>query len=158
MSERARALANRFEQVNHELAATVERCSEGQWRATTAGEGWTVGVVAHHVAGGHSAIAGLVERLATGQPLPNLTMEMIHQGNAAHAQEHANCTKAETVALLRQNGAAAATVVRGLQDDQLDRTASVIAGAPPMSAQQVIEGILIGHVQEHSASIRSALG
>ena len=39
MSERARALADRFEHANHELIATVEACSDAAWRAKTTGEG-----------------------------------------------------------------------------------------------------------------------
>jgi hypothetical protein len=156
MSERARALADRFEHANHELIATVEACSDAAWRAKTTGEDWTVGVVAHHVAEAHRAISGLVELRAKGQPLPNVTMDMIHQGNAAHAKQQANCTKAETLALLRQNGSAALGIVRGLSDAQLDGSAPVLGGAP-MTLQQVIERILIGHVQDHHSSIRTAI-
>ncbi len=157
MSDRARTLADRFEQANRDMVATVERCTDAEWRTKTAGEGWSVGVVAHHVAGSHAALAGLVERVATGQPLPGVTWEQINQGNAAHAKEHANCTKAETLALLRQNAGTAAATVRGLNDAQLDRAAPLMGG-PPMSAQQVIERILIGHVQDHLGSIRAAIG
>ena len=50
MSERAAALAERFERINQDLIATVERCSDADWRRACAGEGWPVGVTAHHVA------------------------------------------------------------------------------------------------------------
>jgi len=156
MSERARTLAQQFEQANHELIATVERLSDAQWRTKTPGDGRSVGVVAHHVAEGHKTIAGLAGTIAHGQPVPALTMDMIHQGNAAHAAQHANCTKAEALALLRQNGAAAVATVRGLGEAELDRTATLPLGA--MSAAQVIERILIGHVQDHHGSIRKAIG
>jgi uncharacterized damage-inducible protein DinB len=101
MSERARNLAQQFEQANHGLIATVERLSDAQWRTTTASEGWSLGLVAHHVAESHKGIAGLVQRVASGGPPPDMTMEMVHERNAAHAAQHANCTKAETLALLR---------------------------------------------------------
>ncbi len=158
MGERSRVLVDRFEQANQEIVRTVEQCSEAHWRATTSGERWSVGVVAHHVAEGHKIIAGLVQAVAAGQSLPTLTMEMLDQMNAEHARQHANCTRAETLDLLRQNAALAAGTVRGLGDDQLDRTASVLAGMPPMSVQQIIERILIGHVQEHLQSVRTAIG
>jgi hypothetical protein len=108
------------------------------------------------VAEGHKTLAGLAGMIAHGQPVPALTMDMIHQGNAAHAVQHANCTKAETLALLRQNGAAAAATVRGLADLELDRTATLPLGT--MSAAQVIERILIGHVHDHHGGIRTAIG
>ena len=78
--------------------------------------------------------------------------------NVKHAQEHANCTKAETVALHKKNAAAAATIVRGLDDAQLDRTGTVLAGMPAMSAAQFVERALIGHIDEHIGSIRDTVG
>lgn len=156
MGKRGQALADRFEQANKEMTTTVERCSDAQWKTKTSGETWSVGVVAHHVAEGHGAIAGLIQKIATGQPLPPLTMDMLHQMNAAHAKQHANCTKEETLALLRKNGATAASTVRGLSDEQLDRSAPVLGG-PPMTAQQMVERVLIGHIQEHHGSIRATV-
>jgi hypothetical protein len=84
-------------------------------------------------------------------------MDSLHQMNAEHAKQFANCTRDETLVLLRKNAAGAASTVRGLSDDQLDRSAPLLGG-PPMTAQQVIERVLIGHVQEHHGSIRTTLG
>src|SRR5262245_18012591 len=112
MSTRAQDLASRFEQANHDLIATVEGLSDAQWRTKTADEGWTVGVVAHHVAGGHQGIAEMVRRIANSEPVV-FDMEAIHKGNADHAVRFANATRAETLALLRQNGAAALATIRG---------------------------------------------
>lgn len=155
MSERARTLARQLEHANHELAATIEGLSDAQWHAKTPGDTRSVGVVAHHVATSHKMVAGLVEAIAHGQPVPPITMDMVHQGNAAHAAQYAHCTKAETLALLRQNGAAAVATVRGLGDAELDRSVTFPLGT--MSAAQVIERILIGHVHDHHGSIRRAL-
>ena len=80
------------------------------------------------------------------------------QVNAQHAREQAHCTKAETLALLRRNGEAAARVVRALDDSQLDSSATIITGRPPLTAQQVTERILIGHVRGHLATIQTAIG
>jgi len=155
MSERAAALAAEFERVNNELIATVEGLSDAQWRTTCAAEGWPVGVTAHHVAVSHGPVAGLAMLIANGQPLPGITPAQIDAGNAQHAREHANCTRAETVALLRNEGARAAGLVRGLSDEQLDRTAPFFGGAP-WSAADVVQRILIGHPQSHLASIQQA--
>lgn len=157
MGKRGQTLADRFEQANKDMIATVEKCSDAQWKTKTSGEKWSVGVVAHHVAQGHEAIAGMVQKIASSQPLPGLTMDMLHQMNAEHAKQFANVAKAETVALLKKGGAAAATTVRGLSDEQLGRSAPVLGG-PPMTAEQMIERVLIGHVQEHHGNIRQAIG
>jgi hypothetical protein len=82
-------------------------------------------------------------------------MEMIHQGNATHAAQHAHCTKAETLALLRQNGAAAVAAVRAFGDAELDRTATFPMGT--MSVAQVVERILTGHANDHHGTIKRAL-
>ncbi len=156
MSQQAKALTERFEQANQELIGTVERCSDAEWRAPTSAEGWPVGVAAHHLAEGHKAIAALIQLAATGQPLPVLSMEMLDQRNAEHARQHANCTKAETLELLRQHGATAAATVSGLSDDQLNRTAPWRTG--PLKVREMIERILIGHIQNHLGSIRAAIG
>jgi len=78
--------------------------------------------------------------------------------NAQHAKEHAQCTKAETLELHKKNAAAAATMVRGFSDAELDRTGGVLIGMPPMSTQQVVEQVLINHVNEHLGSIRAVVG
>ena len=42
MSERAQSLAERFEQMNNQLIATVEQCTDAQWHARCPVEGWSV--------------------------------------------------------------------------------------------------------------------
>ena len=155
MSERAQTLADHLEQANRDLIHTVEGLSDAQWRAKTPGDGRTVGVVAHHVAASHKSVAGLVDAIAHGRTVPTITMEMIHEGNATHATQHAHCTKAETLALLRQNGAAAVATVRGLNETQLDRTVAFPMGT--MTAAQVVERVLTGHANGHHDTIRRAL-
>ena len=156
MSERAGNLAHQLEQANHALITTVEGLSDAQWRAKTPGDGRSVGVVAHHVAVSHKSVAGLVGAIAHGHHVPTITMEMIHEGNATHAAQYANCTKTETLALLRQNGAAAVATVRGLGETELDRTVAFPMGT--MTAAQVVERVLIGHANDHHGTIRKAIG
>jgi len=158
MGARAEQLASKFEQSCREINMLVERLSDAEWKKVTAGEKWPVGVAAHHVAEGHAGIAGIIQALAKGQSMPNFTMDMIHEMNAKHAKEHANTTKVATLELLQTNGAKAAGVVRGLSDADLDRSGTVLTGMPAMSVAQVVEGILINHVNEHMGSIRAAIG
>ena len=158
MSERGTALASAFENANNELIAAVEACTDEQWRRTCSEEGWSVGVTAHHVAGSHQPLAGFIQMIADGQQIPPVTMEMFDAANAQHAQEHANCTRAETLELLRTGGQAAAATVRGLTDEQLDRSQPMtFAGGQPWSAGDFIERVLIGHPLQHGASIKAAL-
>ena len=157
MAGKAEALAKQYEAKVQEATGVFDRLSDADWKKTTS-EKWTVGVVAHHVAGGHEGISGIIKTVAGGQSMPNFTMDMLHDMNAKHAKEFANVSKAETIALHKKNGAAAAAVVRGLSDADLGKSATVLTGMPPMSVEQIIHGILLNHVEEHLKSIRAAVG
>ena len=158
MAAKGEALAKQFEVKAQEATTVLERLSDADWKKTTSAEKWTVGVVAHHMAGAHEAIAGIVKTVASGQSMPNFTMDMLHDMNAKHAQEHAKATKAETVALHKKSAAAAAAVLRGLSDADFAKSGTVLAGMPAMSAEQVVGGILLRHIDEHLGSIRATVG
>jgi hypothetical protein len=158
MGARGEELARKFEAKSAEATAVFDRLSEADWKKVTAAEKWSVGVTAHHIAASHETIAGLIKALADGKGGPNIPMDAIHGLNAKHAQDHAGCTRAETLALHRKNTAAAAALVRGLTDEQLDRSGNVIAGLPAMSAGQLAGGLLCGHVDEHLGSIKATVG
>jgi hypothetical protein len=152
---RAEALAGRFERLNQDVISTVERCSEQHWRQPSGAEAWSVAVTAHHIAGSYSPIARLLRRVALGREVPVLTRAQIDQGNAESAAQFANCSQAETLDLLRTAGAEAAGIIRALSDEQLDRAAWVNHLGATLSAEQLAEQVLIGHTEEHLASIRS---
>jgi hypothetical protein len=158
MGAKGEALAKQLEVKAQAAAAVLERLSDADWKKVTGAEKWTVGVTAHHLAGALEQIAGIVTAIASGQWSGNLTRAMLDEMNARHAKEHANCTKAETSALLKKGTAAAAAVVRGLSDDQLAKSATVLTDVPPMTAEQMINGALITHIDEHFGSIRKTVG
>jgi uncharacterized damage-inducible protein DinB len=158
MGAKAEALARQFETKAQEATEVFRKVSDADWKKTTGAEHWTVGVTAHHIASSHEGITGIIKTLAAGQPMPNFTMEMLHEMNAKHAKENANTTKAETLALHEKGAAAAVATVRGLSDEQLAKSGTVLAGMPPMSVEQAITNILIHHVDDHLGSIRKTLG
>jgi DinB family protein len=158
MAPRADALAKKFEEASKAVTDVITRMSDADWKKMASGEKWSVGVVAHHIAMGHAGISNLVKSVASGKSVPSMTMAQLDQMNAQHAKEHAQCTKAETLELHKKNAATAAALVRGLSDTDLDRTGGVLIGMPPMSTQQVVEQVLIKHVNEHLGSIRAAVG
>jgi hypothetical protein len=157
MAAKAEALAKQFEAKVQEATGVFDRLSDADWKKI-ASEQWTVGIVAHHVAGGHEGISGIIKTVAGGKSVPGFTMDMLHDMNAKHAKEFANASKAETIALHKKNAAAAAAVVRGLSDADLGKSGTVLTGMPPMSVEQIINGILLNHVEEHLKSIRAAIG
>jgi hypothetical protein len=152
MGAKSEALAKQFETKAQEATAVLEKVSDADWKKVTPGEKWTVGVVAHHVAGSHEGIAGIIKTVAGGQSMPGFTMEALHQMNDQHAKEFANVSKADTIAL-HKKGAAAAAVVRGLDDASLGRSGVVLQGMPALTVEQIVTNILIHHVEDHVGSI-----
>jgi hypothetical protein len=158
MGAKSEVLAKQFEAKAQAAAAEVEKLSDADWKKVTEAEKWTVGVTAHHLAGAFEPVAGIVTSIVSGQSMGNFTTGMLDEMNAQHAREHANCTKAETVALLKKGAATAATVVRDLSDEQLAKSGTVFTDAPPMSAEQLVMAGLIGHMDGHLGSIRKTIG
>jgi hypothetical protein len=158
METRSEALAKQFEAKVQEAVAVIEKLSDADWKKVTEAEHWTVGVTAHHLASALEPVAGIITAIASGQSRGNFTRAMLDEMNARHAQEHANCTKAETIALLKRGAAAAVAVVRGLPDEQLARSGTVFRDASPMTVEQVITSGLITHIDAHFGSIRQTVG
>jgi uncharacterized damage-inducible protein DinB len=158
MGARGEALAKQFEAKAREAVTVLERLSDGDWKKVTGAEKWTVGATAHHLANAFEAVPGVVTAIASGQMQGLFTRAALDQGNAAHANEHANCTRAETIALFKKSAATAAATVRGLTDDQLAKGGTVFTDAPPMTAEQLVVGALISHIDEHVGSIRKTVG
>jgi Mycothiol maleylpyruvate isomerase N-terminal domain len=158
MGAKSEALAKQFEAKVQEAVSVIEKLSDAEWKKVTEAEHWTVGVTAHHLATAFEPVAGIVTTIVTGQSRGNFTKAMLDEMNARHAQEHANCTKAETIALLKRGAVTAAAVVRGLDDDQLAKRGTVFTDAPPMTVEEVIASGLITHIEAHIGSIRKTVG
>jgi uncharacterized damage-inducible protein DinB len=155
MAVRPEQLAARFARSNDELIAVADHCPDAQWHAICPAEGWTVGVTLHHVADDYAALLEVIEAIATGHAVPAWTRELLDQRNANHARQFARCTKDETLTLLRRNGAALERTIRRLSDEQLTHTGRVLD--QELSAAQVVDLLLLGHIRNHLASIRAAL-
>ena len=158
MSQRTKELVARFTGFNNEFIAFVDNCSDEDWRKVCSGEGWTVGVVAHHVAAGHFGAIDFVRMIVAGEAIPEITMETIDQMNAQHAKEHANCTTEEVLALLRKNGSAFAGYLEGLSEADLARTGYLALIGGDVSAQQFIEMVILQSGGEHFDSMKAATG
>jgi len=159
MGTKTGALATQIEGKVREAVATLEKLGDADWKKVAAAEKWTVGVTAHHLAGGLEAVAGIVSGIVAGAPpRGNFTRAMLDQMNAQHARDHADCTRAETLALFQKGAATASAVVRGLSDDQLAKSGTVFTDASPMTAEQLIMLGLLGHIDEHMGSIQKTVG
>ena len=158
MTTKSEMLATRFEAKVRGATTVLERLSDADWKKTTTAEKWTVGVTAHHLALAFEAVSRIATGIASGQPRGQFTRAMLDDLNARHAEEHAACTKSETLPLFHKTAAAAASVVRGLGDAELAKSGIVFDDVPPMTAEQLITRGLIEHIEEHIGSIRKTVG
>jgi hypothetical protein len=158
MGAKGEAFAKQFEAKVKEATALLEKLSDADWKKTTAGEKWTVAVTAHHIASSYEPVTHIIKTIAADQALPHFTPQMLDEMNAQHAKEFAGCTKAETIALHKKGAAGAPAAVRGLSDVELAKTGPVFTGMPPMSAEEMVQRALLGHIDEHFGSIRKTIG
>jgi hypothetical protein len=158
MSKRSAELADQFEQAVNDFAKEVEACNDAEWSAVCNDEGWTVAQTAQHVAGQFPLEMTFITACAEGKPLPSLTWPELNEKNETRAANNAKVTQADVVSELRAKAATAAAYVRGLSDDQLDRTGALgLADGASVSTEQLIRGgVLIEHVTGHLGSIRTA--
>jgi hypothetical protein len=157
-SKRANALAERLEQGARLLEAAVRTLSHSEWQIRIPGDGRTIGVVVHHVATMYPLEIQLAQSLAAGKPIAGVTWDLVHELNADHARANHAVVKAEALDLLRTNSAAAATAIRALSDEALDRAAAVSLNADaPLTCQFFLEDHAVRHSYHHLARIRLAL-
>jgi hypothetical protein len=90
--------------------------------------------------------------------LPSYSWDDINAKNDSRAEKNTTVSKADVLRELRDGAASAAAYLRGLEDEQLDRTGELaLAGGATVDTQALVEGgVLIDHVRGHLASIRAA--
>lgn len=154
MATLGESLATKVEATNNELLELLEGLTDEQWRMKCAGEGWAVGVTAHHVAESLGALTGLIQALAAGAQIPAISMADLDLGNAEHAVRAGAVTRQETARLLRDNITAGSAMLRGMDDSQFAGKATLPLGE--MTAAQIVEAIMIGHAGMHLSGIRTA--
>ena len=156
MNARSETLATKVDQTIQDFLAAVEASTPEQWAARCTDGEWTQGFAAFHAATALSEITKTVKGLAEGEPFPKWTMEAIDAGNAVQAKEHADCTKAETIDLIKKSAPAATSMVRSLSNDQLDRKVQLLDGMPETTVAGLVEMALVGHGAYHLQTITGA--
>lgn len=154
MTPRNEPLATAFEQVAGRVLTAVGGLSDAAWGVTPAGEARTAGQIAYHLAEMYHYFSGLIQLAVDGQPLPALTMDIIHNVNAERAAYYADASRAGALELLRQYGAATTAMLRTLSDTQLDTGTEFVGNM--LTLEQLVENGLVAHAEEHLVSIQRA--
>jgi len=157
VSARAKELAAQFEQINQQVIDVI--AGDTDLSVICPSEGWTAAAIGAHIGGAHRGILeGLIQPIIAGREIPS-AVGPSDEGNAKQAAENATLPRDQILRLLRDHGAMATAYLRSLSDEDLDRTVRLpLFGENPVTAQQVIEWVLIGHAAEHANSLRQGLG
>jgi hypothetical protein len=143
---RAAALARRFERANDALIAAVERWPEAAWRAAGAANGWSAAAEARRLADEYPVLAGFIAAVAAGRLLPPLKDASLEERDERNSGQRLGCSQGEALELLRCNGAVAADILRGLGDDELERSTSCFG--TKLSAAQLVDALLLARTEE----------
>lgn len=151
-------LAARFRQAADDFIAFVESVDLARWATTTDREGWPIGVVAHHVAVGAQFCGSLAEHVAGGGDIA-ITIEVIDQANAHHAQAFADISRDQALDALREHLPEALKKIEGLTAEQLTRDLGEtrdFGEGPVRFAGDVVDRMMIAHVRDHLESIKES--
>ncbi|MFT4039249.1 MAG: DinB family protein [Thermomicrobiales bacterium] len=158
MSERSAKLADHLDAAFADTIAFAESVPDDQWTAFVGPEQCTIAALASHIEGSTQGVIDvLVKPIAEQREIPAVNPGMIDAMNAKNAEENAERPKAETLDALRQRSQSIGAYLRGMSDEELDRTAVLFFSPDPVSAEAVIHSALINHVQEHLASMKQAV-
>ncbi len=157
MSARIDALTQKINSFNQDMIDFVRQCSDADWRKVCKAEDWPVGVVARHVGDGHYRVVELAKMIIHGDPLPEWSMENVIQMGNDHARAHADCTKEEVLSILEANGRSLSDYIASLTEDDLDRKGKMTLIGGEVSAQQILEMLILHSGGEHLESIRNAI-
>ena len=158
MKTRVNALAERLEQGARALADFAGSLTEEEWHVPVPHDGRKIGVMVHHVGNMYPIELDIAQKAARGEPIVGVTWDVVAGINARHAREFDAVTKAEAIAFLERNSAAAAAAIRALDDAQLDIAVPVSLNADaPLTTQFVLEDHAVRHSYHHLARIKAAL-
>jgi hypothetical protein len=155
-SERAAALAADFAAANGEALQLARSCTDADWHRNVPGEEWTVGVVLHHIAEGHTNGLRWLRSMASGEGVSE-SAEDIDDANAAHAARASSVDQVETAALLANNGALLEQALRALTDEELDRGAPFGPAGGRMLPTGDLAAVAARHTRSHLSSALSAI-
>jgi hypothetical protein len=140
-----------------ELEGVVAGCSEEDWKRQCPWEDWSVGVTARHIAAGHFGAIDLVRAMAAGGDLPDLSMDDLIRSANRHAIEHKDTTREEVLGIIKQKGAELLDVVASLDHEALKREGSMRAAGGAISAEQLIEMVILQSSSNHLENIKAVV-
>jgi uncharacterized damage-inducible protein DinB len=157
MDERIEAAAADLEAANSELLTFLASLEGDQWAAVTQEEGWPVRAAAYHVADGYRIHIRWLEFLRQEEAVPG-TPEGMDAENAQAVSDAAGLPFTVIAAAAETGGRLLVAYVRGLQGDELSRSAvHGQLGGRRIAVDDMLD-ISPWHVRTHLESMRRAVG
>jgi len=157
-NSRANALADRLISGATKLAKFAEGLSDSEWNKPVLGDGRAIGVVIHHVASVYPVEVKLAQTISKGNPITEVSKEVIDKMNAEHANENKMAGRQMTMDLLKTNSENAANKIREFTDEELDNSAPVsLYYDAPLTAQFFIEDHALRHSFHHLGKIKASM-
>jgi hypothetical protein len=142
--------------ANADFVAFIATCTEDEWGRLCGAEGWSVGVVAHHIAWGHAVASGWIRTIRSGKDVPG-SPQTHNAGNEAKAAEMAGVSRDEVILIANRNLDELTALLRSLTEEDLSKSATFgPAGGMKMSVDDLAGAR--GHLDRHLGSIRAAVG
>ena len=158
MIEASSDLTQRLNLAIADLVRMVERMDERQWRLISREEGWRVGSIVNHVSLALVFHADMILRIASGRELGATTMRDIHEINRTNAVDAPPILREDTLDQLRRHGQRVSRVIQRLSPEQLERSAALpLFDGQVFTTLELINAVVIGHVEAHSRSVRATL-
>ena len=159
MTQRAASLAEHFRRATADVVDFVRGLSDAQWRAIDAAEGLSIGAMVHPLAAGDRLAHSVLEALARGAARPPHQTEVATEDRerlqAQEAAEFAHLSRAETIEMLRRQGAEVAETIGGLTDAELERVHTLWGES--VRTREFIQR-WIEDIRQHLAEIRATAG
>lgn len=151
-------LAHALELKSKDFLDFLSGIPEAEWAKTTDAEGWPLAVTAHHLAVGAQFVMDLAQHVADGGEI-GWTQEFIDEANATHAAVFADISPEEAVSNLRERMGEAVERIRSMTKEQLLRPVDEpwpYSGTHLHHALDIIDHMIIRHIDGHTSSIRAA--
>ncbi len=132
----------------------VAALDDTQLQAITPGSGWPALLTANHVAIALRVNGSWVRRVANGEAV-TATRDQIDEGNARMASEPTPPTREAVLTQLREHRAKLVQTIADLTDEQLATSAHFGPANNMMTAEQVIRLVVLPHIAEHTADLRT---
>lgn len=157
---RSARLADRLEAHARKLIAFARTMTAAEWQqSAVSGDRRTLGTIVHHVASVMPIEIQLAQAVAAGQPMTDVTWQVIHDMNAGHAKDNDDVPQDAAIALLEANSQAAASAIRELSESDLDTAVpQSLYGGAELTCQFFLEDHAVRHSMHHLARLRAVLG